>query len=227
MILRKAVQRLLELAGEGNMGAMRQCLDRLMGKHRPSAVVLPAPDSPNYVMDALTEIHRALGAGEIAADEASRLVDFVGRTARVVASKVVAEIDFANRLARCEEALMLLLNAGRPRATHDAASAATQAAAEPTIDNNNAETMAPAADQTAAPVAEASTETPAIDNNNEITMEVAAALDEAVRATLPRRRESVKARLMNSVSPSALLVDVDPRKTAPVMPPPVSLTNAA
>src|SRR5262249_10693790 len=68
------VQRLLELAGEGNMGAMRQCLDRLMGKQRPSAVQLPALDSPNYVMEALTEIHRALGAGEIATDEASRLV---------------------------------------------------------------------------------------------------------------------------------------------------------
>jgi hypothetical protein len=32
---------------------------------------------------------------------------------------------------------------------------------------------------------------------------------------------------MNSVSPSALLLDVDPRKTAPVMPPEVSLTDAA
>jgi len=218
------VQRLLELAGEGNMGAMRQCLDRLMGKHRPSAVVLPAPDSPNYIMDALTEIHRALGAGEIATDEASRLVDFVGRTTRVLAAKAVAVIDFADRLERCEEALMLLLNAGRPAAAQQAVSEAT---AEPATDKNNAETMAPAPDQAAAPVAEASTETPAIDNNNEITMEAAAALDEAVRSTLPRRRESVKARLMNSVSPSALLVDVDPRKTAPVMPPEVPLTDAA
>jgi hypothetical protein len=178
-------------------------------------------------MDALTEIHRALGAGEIATDEASRLVDFVGRTTRVLAAKAVAVIDFADRLERCEEALILLLNAGRPGAAHEAASEVTQAAAEPVIDNNNTETMAPAADQMAAPVAEASTETPAIDNNNEITMEAAAALDEAVRSALPRRRESVKARLMNSVSPSALLVDVDPRKTAPVMPPQVPLTDAA
>src|ERR1700756_881671 len=87
------IRRLLELAGDGNTGAMRQCLDRLMGKHRPSAVALPAPDSPNYVMTALTEIHRALGAGEIASDEAARLIDLVGRTARVLAMKAVAEID--------------------------------------------------------------------------------------------------------------------------------------
>src|SRR5215468_4865852 len=89
------IQRLMELAGEGNTGAMRQCLDRLMGRHRPCAVQLPAPDSPSYVLDALIEIHRALGAGEIATDEASRLVDLVGRTARVLAAKVVAEVDFA------------------------------------------------------------------------------------------------------------------------------------
>ena len=65
---------------------MRQCLDRLMGKHRPPSVALPSPESPSYIMDALTEIHRALGAGEIASDEAIRLVDLVGRTARVLAA---------------------------------------------------------------------------------------------------------------------------------------------
>lgn len=180
------IQRLLELAGQGNAGAMRQCLDRLMGKHRPSPVALPSPDSPNYVMDALIEIHRALGAGEIASDEAARLVDFVGRTARVLASKAVAEIDFADRLAHCEEALVLLLNAGRPAAAQEAmpseaAPAAPAATTEDAIVNNNAETMA-AAPERSAP----------IDNNNGITMETAAALDEAVRATLPRRRDSVK-----------------------------------
>lgn len=35
-----------------------------------------------------------------------------------------------------------------------------------------------------------------IDNNNGITMETAAALDDAVRATLPGRRDSVKDRLL-------------------------------
>ena len=50
------VQQLFDLAGDGNPAAMRQCLDRLMGKLRPSAVQLPAPDSPTYVFDALKEI---------------------------------------------------------------------------------------------------------------------------------------------------------------------------
>src|SRR5215470_2793527 len=122
------IQKLLQLAGEGNTGAMRLFLDRLMGKHRASSVQLPSADSRNYVLAALNEIHRALGAGEIPSDEASRLVDFVGRTARVLASKAAAELDFDERLARCEKALGLEPGAGEP------------AAAE----NNNTETMTPA-----------------------------------------------------------------------------------
>jgi len=178
-----------------------------MGKLRPAAVQLPSPESPTYLMDALTEIHRALGAGEIASDEAARLVDLVGRTARVLASKAVAVIDFADRLERCEEALMLLLNAGKPTAAHEEASvAAPQAAGEPAIVNNNAETMAaPAPTEADRPVAVPAAETPAIDNNNEITMEAAPALDAAVRVTPPRRRDSIKERLMSSASPSAPL----------------------
>ena len=186
------VQQLFELAGDGNPAAMRQCLDRLMGKHRPSAVQLPSPESPTYVFDALKEIHRALGAGEIASDEAIRLVDLVGRTARVLAAKAVAVIDFADRLERCEQALRLLLDAGRPAAARQPASEAV-ATAGPPIDNNNAKTMAPAATEVGAPV---STEPAAIDNNNGITMETAAALDAAVRATLPPRREGVDEQLM-------------------------------
>ena len=176
------VQRLFELAGDGNTAAMRQCLDRLMGKLRPSAVVLPAPESPTYVFDALKEIHRALGAGEIASDEAIRLVDLVGRTARVLAAKAVAVIDFADRLERCEQAIIALYNAGAPAAAQPAVS---EGIAEPPIDNNNAETVAPAPAEAATPGPMAMPEPASIDNNNGITMETAAALDAAVRATLP------------------------------------------
>ena len=213
------IQRLLELAGQGNTGAMRQCLDRLIGKHKPSSVQLPAPDSPNYVIEALTEIHRALGAGEIASDEAARLVDFVGRSARVLASKAAAEIDFAERLARCEEALVLLLNAGNPAAQKPTSEAAAGAPAEPVVENNNAQTM-----EAVPPAASDPTQPGGIDNNNGSTMDAAPVLDEAVRATLPPRRDSVKEQLMNSVSPSALLVGevtekVLAGKTESVMPP--------
>jgi Family of unknown function (DUF5681) len=190
------IQRLLVLAAEGNTGAIRQCLDRLMGKHKPSAVQLPSPESPRYLMDALTEIHRALGAGEIASDEAARLVDLVGRTARVLASKAVAVIDFADRLERCEQILRALLNASKPAAAKQATSEPVpDAAPQPAIDHNSAKTMAP-------PPAEADELTPtavpepSIDNNNGITMETAAALDEAIRASLPRRGDRVKGQLL-------------------------------
>jgi hypothetical protein len=220
------IQRLFDLAGDGNTGAMRQCLDRLMGKQRPSSVALPAPDSPTYIMDALTEVHRALGAGEIASDEAIRLVDLVGRTARVLAAKAVAVIDFADRLERCEQAIIALLNAGRP------AAAVSEATAEPAIDNNNAETMASAPAEADTPTPTATPAPAPIDNNNGITMQTAAALDEAVRASLPHRGESVRDRLMSSVSPSALLVGeitekVLAGKTDSVISPPLPLADAA
>jgi hypothetical protein len=53
-----------------------------------------------------------------------------------------------------------------------------------------ADAQAPAAKQ----------EPSAIDNNNGITMEATAALDEAVRATLPPRRASVKDRLLSEAA---------------------------
>jgi len=213
------IQRLLELAGQGNTGAMRQCLDRLIGKQRPSSVALPAPGSPNYVVTALSEIHRALGAGEIASDEASRLVDFVGRTARVLASKAVAEIDFADRLARVEEILVALLKADTARRAQEARpSEAAPASAPPA-------TAEPA--EAAQPVATAPEEPGAIENNNGNSMGAPDALDEAVRATLPPRHDGVKERLMSSTSPLGLFAGADPRKTAPVVLPEVPLAGAA
>lgn len=219
------IQQMLLLAGQGNTGAMRQCLDRLMGKQRPSGVELPSPESPTYVFDALKEIHRALGAGEIASDEAIRLIDVVGRTARVLAAKAMAVIDFADRLERCEQAITALFNAVRPAPTREAVSQELpEATAEPAIENNNAETMAPAPAQAAAPARTAPPEPAAIDNNNGITMETAAALDQAVRASLPPRRECVKERLLSA---AALPADVDLSQTARVMPPELPLNKAA
>jgi Family of unknown function (DUF5681) len=219
------IQKLLQLAGEGNTGAMRLFLDRLMGKHRASSVALPSADSPNYVLDALNEIHRALGAGEIPSDEASRLVDFVGRTARVLASKAVAELDFDERLARCEEALAL--NGGKHVGQEATASEpAPQPAAEAAIDNNNAETMAPPPEEAAPPVAAIPAEPVVIENNNGNTIE-AAALDEAVRATVPRRDISVREQLMNSTSHLALTAGADPGNFTRVTPQPAPLASAA
>jgi Family of unknown function (DUF5681) len=203
------IQRLLELAGQGNAGAMRQCLDRLMGKHRPSPVALPAPDSPNYILEALGEIHRALGAGEIVSDEAVRLVDFVGRTARVLAAKAAAEIDLADRLARCEEALVLLLNAGRPASAQEATPSAAAPAAvttEPAIINNNAETMTASSAEPASAGA-APAKPPPVAKNDEEAL--------------------AHARPMSSTSAAARMGAAIPEKAMPAVPSEMPLASAA
>jgi hypothetical protein len=192
----KVVDVIVEHAIDANPAAMRLYLDRLMGKHRPSSVALPSPEAPDYTVAALKEIHRALGAGEIASDEAARLVDFVGRTARVLASKAAAEIDVAERLARCEEALLLLLNAGRPAAASIPAEAAAppaapQPTAEPAIDINNAETMPP----------------PAVDGGRPIAVVLAADLA-AREGHKARVNGAAVDRLMDSTGPLADLAAV-------------------
>jgi Family of unknown function (DUF5681) len=205
------IQRLIELAGQGNTGAMRQCLDRLIGKHKPSAVALPAPDSPNYVMEALIEIHRALAAGEMASDEASRLVDLVGRTARVLAGKAVAEIDFAERLVRVENVLAALLDADTARRARDATASAAPVhesvvPAEGAIDNNNAESMTPAAAEAAQPAATAPAEPGAIDNNNGNTMG-ATGPSEASSTSQAGRLDAAKGPAPSAANASAALAD--------------------
>jgi hypothetical protein len=194
------IDTIMEYAQKANPAAMRLCFDRLMGKHRPCGVELPAPAAPDYTVTALTEIHRALGAGEIASDEAARLVDFVGRTARVLASKAVAEIDVVERLARCEEAL-LLLNAGKA------------------IDKNNAESMAPERAQ-AAPVAPA--DEPALVNitENASPGDTPAPSVSPAAAGRPGLNGRTIERLMGSTSPLAHLAGAMPGKVPPLPPEP-------
>jgi hypothetical protein len=198
---------LVDEAIDGKAAAMRQCLDRLMGKHRPSSVQLPAPDAPNYVMTALTEIYRALGAGEIASDEAARLVDLVGRTARVLAGKAAAEIDFAARLARVEEVLVAMLKADTARRRQETAGAAAPGVTtEPVIETSDAETAA----ETTPPTAPALTEPGVIDNNNGNTMSPAPAPGEALRSpadTRPPARNDGTDQTMTSIGPPAPLAD--------------------
>ena len=208
------IDAILGHAHAANPTAMRLCFQRLAGKQRPCAFQLPPLETPDYTVAAVTEVQRALGAGEITSEEAARLVDVIGRIVRVLASTAAAEIDFADRLDRGEDALGLLLNAGKPTAKPDAKSAeetrdrAQEVKSEGFIVNNNAKTTAPASGGADKPVVRAPTLTPlpppAAKSNED--PRVAAALDAAVRATLPRRRETAKQQLMNSVSPSALLV---------------------
>src|SRR5262249_440122 len=98
-------------------------------------------------------------------------------------------------------------------------------AAEPALVNNNTETMDALAVAPAGP-AVAPAELPHAAKNSEDPL-VAAAPDQAAGAVCPRRRASVKQRLMNSVSPAALLVGETPMKTAPVALPQAPLASAA
>jgi len=211
------IDMLVEHAIDANPAAMRLCIDRLMGRHRPCAVALPSPEAPDYTVTALAEIHRALGAGEIASDEASRLVDFVGRTARVLASKAAAEIDVAQRLARCEEALLLMLNAGRP-------AAAPEAMVKPAIDNNNAETVAPRCEDTGEPIAVVLANGGAAAGNSAATGAAPGDHSEAASAARagPKRRMNGVAieRLMESTSPLAHVAGAMAGKVPPPPQPP-------
>jgi hypothetical protein len=225
-------------AHAANPAAMRLCLDRLvpMGKHRPAAIDLPPAETANYTLAALGEIHRALGAGEITTDEAIRLVGFVDKTTRVLASKAVAEIDLTDRLARCEEALtkcLALLGVAAPVADKGQAAPAAPTASEPAaadaaIANNNAETMAPGAtgeEPAAAPPAER----PAVAKNNDMAAAVVAALGEAVGALAdasPRRR-GTRDRLLSSTSELAHRAAATPENTMPAPPPRMPLADAA
>jgi hypothetical protein len=207
-------------AHAANPAAMRLCLDRLvpMGKHRASSFELPPVETPDYTMVALAEVQRGLGAGEITTEEGMRLLGFIERATRILASKALAEIDLADRLEQVEEAVSKYLSLV-------GAAPADPPAAETAIVNNNTETMDALAVAPAGP-AVAPAELPPAAKNSEDPL-VAAGLDKAAEAVCPRRRESVKQRLMNSVSPAALLVGETPMKTAPVALPPAPLASAA
>jgi hypothetical protein len=141
------IDRLAELAREANPAAMRLCYERLVptGKHRAVAVELPSPSSPNYTMEAIEAVHRALGEGGITIDEASRLLGFIERTTRILLLQAAPAADLDERITRCEEVLTkyLILLGAAPKVEGNAetASAAPEpAGVQPVIANNNAET---------------------------------------------------------------------------------------
>jgi uncharacterized protein DUF5681 len=206
------IDKIVTHAHAANPAAMRLCFDRLVpqGKNRPFSVELPPVETPHYILAALTEVQRALAAAEITTEEGSRLVDFVGRTARVLKSKATAELELSERVARCEQALGLPLDAGQPDAApaFKSASPSPEVKSEGTIINNNAKTMSAAGARAARPALALPAQCPPSAKKDE-DPRVAAALDRAVAASLADvrpRRESVKEQLMNSASPSALLV---------------------
>ena len=231
---RPLIDAIVNHAHAANPAAMRLCLDRLvpMGRHRPASLELPQIETPDYTLVALAEVQRALGDSEITTEEGMRLLGFVERATRILASKALAEIDVADRLERVEEAVskcLILLRAAPDPAPEAAPAPDAQEPTDPpdgapAIVNNNAETM-DAMPAEPAGVAAVPAPTPVATDKEE--PRVVAALEKAAAAVCPRRRESVKQRLMNSVDPAAPLLGEVPVKTAPVALPQVPLADAA
>ena len=231
------IERVVEHAKAANPVAMRLCMDRLVpsGKHRLLRFQLPPMQTGEDVHAAITTIHDALGDGDISTSDAAELLRVVQLTLRPLREVDTEAKEVEGRRDRVEEAVTKCLNllgaAPDPGAKSDAPPAAPETADpadEGAIVNNNAETMAPARAEPASAAVAPAQPAPLVKNNEDPI--VAAALDQAVQAALadvrPRRR-STRARLMESVSPLALMVGLTPPKTAPVMLPDVPLASAA
>lgn len=231
------IERVVEHAKAANPVAMRLCMDRLVpgGKHRLLRFQLPPMKTGEDVYAAITIIHDALGDGDISTSDATELLRVAQFTLRLLREVDAEAREVEDRLERVEEAVtkcLTLLGVAREPGSNSEAPPPQQpsdpAAGEGAIVNNNAETMAPAsAEPSSAAVASAE---PAPDAGNNEDPIVAAALDAAVQAALadvrPRRR-STRARLMESVSPLALMVGLTPAKTTPLILPDLPLASAA
>jgi hypothetical protein len=141
----------IEHAMAANPVAMRLCMERLvpLGRHRPVGFQLPPMHNPADVRAAVTDIHQALGDGDITIGEAADLLRVAEITARVLREVSDEPADLASRLARYEAALarcadMLGLDPDVLLAPVGGTDA-PPAAGEQSIANNNAETM-PAAE---------------------------------------------------------------------------------
>jgi hypothetical protein len=173
------IERVVEHAKAANPVAMRLCMERLvpMGRHRPVELQLPPMEKPEDVLPAVSEIHRALGDGEITIAEAADLLRVVEITARVLVVAAPAETALVDRLSKCEQALVHVarfagfagLDSDSPLPPQDADTSA-RAAEEEAIVNNNAETMAAADAAPAEQVNAPSDDGAAVASNNLETM---------------------------------------------------------
>jgi len=91
--------KIIELAEQGDMGALRVCMDRLVPaiKHQPVAVELPPIGKPADAVEAAASIVAAVAAGDVSATEAAQLAKVVDVYVRAVDSK-----GFDERLTKLE-----------------------------------------------------------------------------------------------------------------------------
>jgi F0F1-type ATP synthase gamma subunit len=91
--------KLIELAEQGDMTALRVCMERLVRviKHQPIAVELPPIEKPADSVEAVASIAAAVAAGDLTATEAAQLAKIVDVYVRALDSK-----GFDERLTKLE-----------------------------------------------------------------------------------------------------------------------------
>jgi Family of unknown function (DUF5681) len=82
-------RKVIELAEEGDMTAIRVCMERLVPpiKHQPVAVELPPIEKPADSVEAVASIAAAVAAGDLTAAEAAELAKVVDVYVRALDSK--------------------------------------------------------------------------------------------------------------------------------------------
>jgi Family of unknown function (DUF5681) len=109
-------RKVIELAEEGDMAAIRVCMERLVPpiKHQPVAVELPPIEKPADSVEAMTSIAAAVAAGDLTAAEAAELAKVVDVYVRALDSK-----GFDDRLSALEKEINGTRGVAAPAAVRD------------------------------------------------------------------------------------------------------------
>jgi Family of unknown function (DUF5681) len=109
-------RKVIELAEEGDMAAIRVCLERLVPpiKHQPVAVELPPIEKAADSVEAMTSIAAAVAAGDLTAAEAAELAKVVDVYVRALDSK-----GFDDRLSALEKEINGTRGVAAPAAVRD------------------------------------------------------------------------------------------------------------
>jgi hypothetical protein len=109
-------RKVIELAEEGDMAAIRVCMERLVPpiKHQPVAVELPPIEKPADSVEAMASIAAAVAAGDLTAAEAAELAKVVDVYVRALDSK-----GFDERLSALEKEINGTRGVAAPAAVRD------------------------------------------------------------------------------------------------------------
>jgi hypothetical protein len=109
-------RKVIELAEEGDMAAIRVCMERLVPpiKHQPVAVELPPIEKPADSVEAMASIAAAVAAGDLTAAEAAELAKVVDVYVRALDSK-----GFDERLSALEKEINGTPDVPGPAAVRD------------------------------------------------------------------------------------------------------------